>query len=196
MDKKNKKILILNAHPYAESFCDALAQKYYEGALDGGQDVKISNLRDLNFDPNLHGGYVVVTELEDDLKTQQELIKWSEHLVIVTPLWWASVPALLKGYIDRVFLPGFAFKYSDKSPLPKKLLEGKSATVIYTQGSPFFYSFLFVRDSFWHMLKVGLLGFCGFKPVKRVVIASVKSLTSEKRVEWLNKIYEKGRQGF
>lgn len=195
MKKNDKKILILNAHPYAESFGNSLAQKYYQGSIDSGFDVKITNLRELNFDPILHGGYSVITELEDDLKEQQELIKWCNHLVIVTPLWWAGMPALLKGFIDRTLLPGFAFKYSETSPMPKKLLEGRSATVIYTQGAPFLYSLLVLRDSFWNSLKGGVLKFCGFNPVKRMVFDSISSSTAEKRDEWLNKIYEKGKQG-
>lgn len=196
MNNKNKKILIINAHPYGESFCNALAEKYCQGATDGGFEVKMSNLRDLKFDPILHGGYRVPTELEDDLKEQQELIKWSDHLVIVTPLWWAGMPALLKGFFDRTFLPGFGFKYSETSPMPKKLLEGRSSTVIYTQGAPTFFSYLIVKDSFWNALKIGVLNFCGFSPVKRIVIGSMSNLTEEKREKWLEKIYTKGKIGF
>lgn len=196
MKKNDKRILIINAHPYAESFCNALAEKYYQGANDNGFDVKMTNLRDLKFDPILHGGYSVITELEDDLKEQQELIKWCNHLVIVTPLWWAGLPALLKGFIDRTLLPGFAFKYSETSPMPEKLLEGRSATVIYTQGAPFLYSLLILKDSFWNSLKGGILKFCGFNPVKRIVLDSISSSSTTKREEWLNKIYEKGKIGF
>lgn len=196
MDKKDKKILVINAHPYEGSFCNTIGEKYFQGATDGGFEVKIVNLRELNFDPILHGGYSVITELEEDLRAQQELIKWCNHLVLVTPLWWASTPALLKGYIDRVFLPGFAFKYSESSPMPKKLLEGRSATVIYTQGSPFFYSFLFLKDCFWKILKEGFLGFCGFRPVKRLVFDNMSTSTKEKRETWLNRVYDKGLKGF
>lgn len=196
MNKNDKKILIINAHPYSESFCNALAQKYYQGALENGFEVKMTNLRYLNFDLVLHGGYSVITELEDDLKEQQEIIKWCNHLVIITPLWWAGLPALLKGFLDRTLLPGFAFKYSETSPMPKKLLEGRSATVIYTQGAPFLYSLLILKDSFWNSLKSGILEFCGFKPVKRLVLDSVSSSTPQKREKWLEIIYTKGKSGF
>lgn len=191
-----KKILVIDAHPYEESFCKTLAENYFQGATEGGFEVKKISLRDLKFDPILHGGYAVAMELEEDLKAQQELITWCNHLVIVTPLWWAGMPTLLKGFIDRVFLPGFAFKYSDKSPMPEKMLDGRSATVIYTQGSPLLYSSLVLKDCFWNTLKNGCLAFCGFTPVKRLVLDQIASSTKEKRENFLKKVYKKGRSGF
>lgn len=196
MSNDKKKILIIDAHPYEKSFCAALAQKYYEGSKEGGFEVEFVKLRELTFDPILHGGYSVVTELEQDLKHQQELIKWCEHLVLVTPLWWANVPALLKGYFDRVWLPGFAFKYSDDSPVPAKLLEGRSATVFYTQGSPFLFSLLVVKDAFWNSLKSGVVEFCGFKPVKRVVFDFMSQASEKKRAKWLEETFKKGKKGY
>lgn len=186
------KILIINAHPYDKSLCNALAYKYFEGAKEGGHEVKITNLRDLKFDPVLHGGYKEPMELEPDLKEQQELIKWCDHLVIVSPLWWANLPALLKGFIDRVFLPGFAFKFKEGSATWDKYMTGKSATVIYTMDAPFLFSFIATGDSFWRTIKDGILGFCGFKPVKRVVFDRVNSASEEKRTKWLDKVYKLG----
>lgn len=195
MDNK-KKILIINAHTYEKSFCNSLAESYFKGAQERGFDVKITNLRDLKFDPILHSGYSEIMPLEDDLKTQQELIKNCDHLVIVTPLWWCGMPALLKGFTDRLFLPGYAFKYMENSPLPKKLLTGKSASVIYTQGSPHFYSLLVLHDAFWNTMKKGLLEFCGFSPVKRIVIDNMSTRKEKDLKNQLNKIYKKGKEGF
>lgn len=189
------KILVLDAHPYDESYCSSLAQKYAEGAKNGGHEVKIISLRNLKFDPILHYGYSKPMELEPDLANQQELLLWCDHLVIVTPLWWSSPPALLKGYIDRVFLPSFAFKYVEGKPLPEKLLTGKSARVIYTQSAPFLYSFLAYGDAFWKLMKKGFLEFCGFKPVKRIVFDLIDKSKIKKRQTWLNKVYQLGLKG-
>src|SRR5262249_32318957 len=89
----------------------------------------------LQFDPILHKGYRAIQELEPDLKKVQEDITWCEHLVLVYPLWWSSVPGLLKGMIDRMWLPRFAFSFiktpSGKSTMGwKKLLKGRTARVV------------------------------------------------------------------
>lgn len=128
----SKRVLLLNAHPDDGSLCDAIAAAYREGAGEGGHEVQSVALRDLKFDLVLRGGFTRMTPLEPDIARQHALIKWCEHLVIVTPNWWRSAPALLKGYIERVFLPDFAMRYRDGYPYVEPLLRGRSATVIYT----------------------------------------------------------------
>lgn len=189
-----KKILILNGHPYDKSLCAALAQKYQEGAENGGFDIKLVNINELKFNPILEGGYTEPMALEPDLEEQQELIKWCDHLVIVTPNWWYGPPALLKGYFDRVLLPGFAFKYGTNGP-PTASLKGRSARVIYTQCAPFILSLLFMKDSFWTTFKTGILGFCGFSPIKRTVFDSVAQADQKKIQKWLDKVYKLGLAG-
>ncbi|MEJ7676773.1 MAG: NAD(P)H-dependent oxidoreductase [Segetibacter sp.] len=104
-----KKILIISGHPDKESFNFGLSEAYKKGAISSGVDIKEIVVRDLEFNPNLQFGYRKRTELEPDLIDAKEKIKWAEHLVWIYPVWWGSIPAILKGFIDRVFLPGFAF---------------------------------------------------------------------------------------
>src|SRR3990172_11834160 len=106
-----KKILIILGHPSRESFCNAIIENYAEGVSEGGGEVRKIYLGELKFDPILWNGYAKIQELEDDLKRVQEDIKWADHLVFVYPTWWGGMPALLKGLVDRAFLPGFAFKF-------------------------------------------------------------------------------------
>jgi NAD(P)H dehydrogenase (quinone) len=190
------KILILNAHPYPQSFCESLANAYREGAESTGNEIKFTNLRDLDFSLILKGGYSEETILEPDLQKQQEFILWCEHLVIITPVWWMSSPALLKGYIDRIFLPGFAHKQKENSPFFDKLLKGRSASVIYTQGSPKFVSLFFLGDCFWKAIKLGVLDFCGFKPIKRFYFGNVNNSSSAQREKWINTVKNLGIKGF
>ena len=117
-----KKILIINGHPDKESFCFSLAVSYKKGADLAGADCELVNLIDLNFNPILTYGYRKISELEPDLLEMQQEILAADHLVFVYPNWWSTFPALLKGFIDRVFLPNFAFKYREKGPLWNKLL--------------------------------------------------------------------------
>lgn len=127
-----KKILIINGHPNAGSFCAALAEHYKTGAANSGAEVKEIIIRDLVFDPNLKFGYGQRVELEADLLVAQEKIKWADHLVWVHPVWWGGVPAITKGFIDRLFLPGFAFRYRENSVWWDKLLTDKTAHIITT----------------------------------------------------------------
>ncbi|MFW5761753.1 MAG: NAD(P)H-dependent oxidoreductase [Cyclobacteriaceae bacterium] len=76
-----------------------------------GHEVRTQCLGDLSFDPILWKGYKEIQELEPDLKYAQECIKWSDKWVIIYPIWWGSVPALLKGFMDRTLYSGFAYKY-------------------------------------------------------------------------------------
>jgi len=190
-----RKILVLDGHPDAGSLCAALAARYAAGAEASGHDVRRLTIRDLAFDPVLHFGYRLPQEPEPDLVAAQNLIRWCEHLVIVTPLWWAGLPAPFKAFVDRAFLRGFSHAFNPAKRRPDKLLTGRSATVLYTQGAPFFYSLLFVGDAFWKMLGRGVLGFCGFAPVRRVCFDNIKGRRPEAYAKILDRAAELGRQG-
>jgi putative NADPH-quinone reductase len=189
-----KKILLIMGHPNKDSLGNALADAYQAGTEETGAEFKRLNLEDLDFDMNLHLGYKEIQELEPDLKKAQELIIWAEHLVFVYPTWWATMPALLKGFIDRTFLPGFAFKYKKDSPWWDKLLAGRSARIITTMDAPYFYYWLVYGNAGHKAMKKATLEFCGVKPVKITTFGSVKNSTPEKRGKWLAKVKDLGRQ--
>jgi len=97
-------ILIIVGHPNAESYNFALADAYEAGAQSSkNTDVRRINLRDLDFSPNLEFGYRKRTELDPDLLAAWEDTRWADHLVWVCLVWRGSVPAIRKGFIDRVF---------------------------------------------------------------------------------------------
>jgi NAD(P)H dehydrogenase (quinone) len=189
-----KNILIINAHPDKESFCFALAESYHNGACKAGINVKLVHLIDLKFNPILTYGYRKISELEPDLIKIQQDILWANHLVFVYPNWWATFPALLKGFIDRVLVPGFAFKYHKNDQFWDKLLIGKTARLIVTMDTPKWYYWLINRNAGHNAMKIGVLEFCGIKPVKITVLTAVKSSNSEKRMQWINKVEKMGAQ--
>jgi len=188
----SKKILIVLGHPNKDTFCGSLAESYKKGAIQSSAEVKEIFISDLKFDPILHKGYKEIQELEPDLVQSQELIKWAEHLVFVYPTWWATMPALLKGFFDRVFLPGFAFKYRENSPYWDKYLTGKSARVITTMDAPAWYNFLVYGNAGQKAIKRGTLQFCGIKPVKVTTIGGVKAMKKEQLTNWLTKAEKLG----
>ncbi len=189
-----KRILIINGHPDKESFCYALAESYKKGAEMSGASCKLTNLLDLDFNPILSYGYRQVSELETDLVQAQKDILDADHLVLIYPNWWSTYPALLKGFIDRTFLPDFAFKYHTKGPFWDKLLKGKTARIIVTMDTPQWYYWLINRNAGHNSMKIGILKFCGINPVRTTSFASIKSSDDTKRKLWLNETEELGKR--
>ncbi|OSZ82797.1 NADPH:quinone reductase [Chitinophagaceae bacterium IBVUCB1] len=187
-----KKILIINGHPGRLSYNNALCDAYLQGAKRSGTDVQVINIHELSFNPNLQYGYRQRTELEPDLLDAQQKILWAEHLVWVHPVWWGSYPAIMKGFIDRVFLPGFAFKKRDNSVWWDKLLKGKTATIICTMDQPAWYYMLAYKNASINALKKLTLEFCGIKPVNTVAIGPLRLSKEKYRIKWLKKIENMG----
>ncbi|MCP4520342.1 MAG: NAD(P)H-dependent oxidoreductase [Cytophagales bacterium] len=188
------KILIINGHPDQESFNVGLAEAYQQGATTSNAEVSIINIRELDFNPNLEFGYRKRTELEPDLLAAIEKIKQTNHIVWVFPMWWYGYPAIMKGFIDRTFLPGITFDYEPNKAFQKKLLKGKSARIIVTADTPKWYNNLFMRNPAINQLKRGTLQFCGINPVKVTYITPIKDSTEEFRNKWLMKIKKLGEQ--
>lgn len=181
-----KKILIILGHPAKESFCKSIANEYQKSASNAGHEVKLINLAELTFDPILHEGYNVIQPLEPDLINAQNAILQAAHIIWVYPNWWGAMPALLKGFIDRVFIPGFAFKYKDNSNLCDKLLSGKSAHLYVTMDSPPWYYRWFIKMPGHIQMKRAILDFCGISQTKISNFGPVKLTTDKQREKWLN----------
>ncbi len=187
-----KNILIINGHPDKESFCQELANRYKKGADSSNIDCKLINLIDLEFSPILKYGYRKRTELEPDLLSAQKDILEADHIVFVYPNWWGTQPALLKGFIDRVFLPKFAFQYRENSLLWDKLLTGKTARLIVTMDTPNWYYKLIYKQPGHNAMRKGVLGFCGIKKVKISSFSPIKSSDKLQREKYLSQIEKLG----
>lgn len=189
-----QKITIINGHPNRESFNFALAAAYKQGALEAGAEVHEITIADLQFNLNLQYGYQKRMELEPDLLEALEKIRWADHLVWIHPVWWGGMPAIAKGFIDRLFLPGLTFKYRENSVWWDKLLTGKTARIITTLDQPgLFYRFYFGRPSV-NQLKRSVLQFCGVKPVGVTYIGIVKTSDEKQRAKWLEQIRKMGQK--
>jgi putative NADPH-quinone reductase len=159
----SKKILVFLGNPTADSYSGRLADCYVEGARSVGCEVERININDLKFDPILHQGYKTIQELEPDLKMVQEKIQWADHLVFIYPNWWCSMPAVMKGMFDRMWLPGFAFNFDKQTKKLIKRLTGKTARVIIVAGthSPFMTWWKF--GDYTNEISHGILEFSGIK---------------------------------
>ena len=189
-----ERILVINCHPNKNSFCFAIAEAYKKGvSSSSGVEVKEIIIRDLKFNPNLEFGYEKRTTLEPDLLAAWEKIKWAEHLVWIHPVWWGGLPAITKGFIDRLFLPGFVFQYRENSVWWDKLLKGKTAHIITTLDQPGWYYWLMFGRPSVNQLRKAVLEFCGVKPVRVTYIQPIRNSNIEFRSKWLNKIEIIGR---
>lgn len=188
------KILVINCHPNPESFNWELAKAYKRGALKSGARVEEIVVARLNFNPNLEFGYQKRSELPPDLLEAWEKIKWADHMVWVHPVWWGGLPAIAKGFIDRLFLPGFAFKYRDNSIWWDKLLAGKSAHIITTLDQPGWYYRLMSGRPSINQLKFSVLKFCGVAPVSYQYIQPIRNSDIAFREKWLTRIEKAGAQ--
>ncbi|MDR6224414.1 NAD(P)H-dependent oxidoreductase [Desmospora profundinema] len=191
----SKRILIIQGHPHPDSLSSSLAQAYQRGAESTDRDVRLLELDKLTFDPNLAYGYKKRMPLEADLETAQEWIHWSDHIVWTFPVWWGMPPALLKGFIDRVFLPGFAFKYHDKGVGWDRLLTGRTARVFITMDAPFWYYRWAYGKPAHRAFKRMIMEFCGIRPVRFTNLSSVKHASEERIRQWLKEAEQLGRQG-
>ncbi|MNJ98600.1 hypothetical protein D3C87_163670 [compost metagenome] len=190
-----KKILVINGHPNKGALSGALSENYARGAKESGHEVRLTHLSDLSFDPILRKGYAEIQPLEPDLLRAQEDILWAEHIVVVFPIWWSAVPALLKGFFDRTLLPGFAFKYHKGNPFWDKLLQGRTGRIIFTTDAPWAWNWLINRDPVIHMMKTGVLKFCGITPVGVTQFDRVKDRNPEHIQKYLKKALDLGKRG-
>ena len=179
-----RKILILNGYPGKKGLSWGIVENYKKkNSLNN--EIRTINLIDLNFHFVLNEGYKGNNFFEKDLKKAQKDILWAEKLVFIFPIWWGGMPSLMRSFIERTFLPGFAFKYVDGKV--EKLLKGKTAEIIATAGGPKFYYKTFGLIEQKRIL-AKILNFCGIKVKKIVVWGGINPGTEKKYVE---KILEK-----
>lgn len=187
-----KRVLVILGHPSEASLCGAIANAYLKGAQATEHEVRFLSLGKLKFDPILRDGYNTIQALEPDLVAAQESIAWAEHLVFVYPIWWGSIPAILKGFFDRIFLPGFSFKFRKDALMVDGLLKHRTAHLIATMDTPPWYYRLVYRMPGHNQMKRTILEFCGIKPVKISSFGPVKNSQASTREKWLTSAYKFG----
>ena len=128
------KVLVIYAHPNPKSFCGAIAEKICHTAHGVGHGCEIRDLYKLGFDPVLGQKDFLAIEqgkVLEDIQTEQSAIISSDLMVLVYPVWWSSMPAILKGWLDRVMTKGFAYGQKEGKPA----LAGKKIMIVSTAGN-------------------------------------------------------------
>ncbi len=190
---KLKKVFILMANPDSGSLSASIAGAYEEGALEAGHEVRRMNIGDMHFDPILHKGYKVIQQLEPDLHTFQSNVRWADHVVVVYPNWWCTMPALLKGLIDRTWLPGFAFRMRKNGLGWEQLLKGKSARIVMlTQSNPWLIWWFF--GDYRNELRRATLGFAGLAPIHTTILSNAERASQATYTRWHLRLRALGRK--
>ena len=193
----SKRILIIQGHPDASEphLCHALASSYSTGAESAGHTVRHINIAKLDF-PLLRSQQAWQKgSIPDSLKPAQEDIAWAEHIVFFFPLWLGDMPALLKGFLEQVARPGFAFTYEKGgSPWGKKALTGRSARVVVTMGMPALVYRWYFRAHSVKSLERNILGFVGIAPVNETLIGLTGDMKAADAAKWLNKLRRLGEK--
>lgn len=130
------KHVIVYAHPNTESFNHAILETVKSELEGKGHEVRVRDLYELNFNPVLGASDFISFSkgnTPEDIKEEQEHISWADSITFIYPVWWAGLPAILKGYVDRVFSHGFAYAYSENGI--EKLLSGKKGLLLSTMGN-------------------------------------------------------------
>ncbi|UVE19698.1 NAD(P)H-dependent oxidoreductase [Pseudomonas sp. LS44] len=193
LEGDGKRILMIFGTPKTGSLCHALGEAYAQGARSEGHVVRQLKLGEMQFDPILHGGYDSNQPLETDLLEAQRQIHWAEHLVLVYPVWWGGLPALLQGFFDRVFQPGFAFKYRNtRSQHWDKLLTGRSADLLVTlDTSRWYFRWIYGAPAHRQMTRT-ILGSCGVKTRRLTEFSPVRPSSEAQRQDWLRRAEQLG----
>ena len=183
--------LLILAHPRRDSLCGALFDSCATGAREAGVECRELVLAELDFDPTVHTTSPEQQPLELDLVRAQADIHWAEHLVIVYPTWWGTFPALLKGFLDRVMTPGFAFRHLEGNRW-EKLLAGRTADLITTMDTPPpIYRHVY-RAPGSSALARATLGYCGLRTTRIDTFGPVITSSRNRRERWLALAYASG----
>jgi putative NADPH-quinone reductase len=191
---RSRKIFIFVGNPDNASLSNALAEAYKKGAEAAGHEVRMTRIADMQFDPILHKGYKVIQAYEPDLAKFQEDVKWCEHFVSVFPIWWSDMPALMKGLVDRVWMPGFAFNFR-KGVIPGwyRRLKGRSARVIVTSDTYPVILWILFGGNINNWVR-GVLRFSGFAPIRKTWLSGMQKMTPERAALLFVKMERLGRR--
>lgn len=181
-------VLIINGHPRKGSLTDAFADVYCEAAIQTGAVIRRLELRALSFNPNVEIGTGRYQTTEPDLQQSRDLILWADHIVFIYPTWWGTMPALLKAFLDRTLIAGFAFEEIEGGTGYAPLLRGKSAQLITTMDTPLFVYKWIYKAPGHNAMRRATLQFCGFTMARTLNFGPVRNSTETQRNKWIDTV--------
>jgi NAD(P)H dehydrogenase (quinone) len=192
----NMKILVVYAHPNPQSFNHAILDAFTSGLSESGHTYEVVDLYAMRFNPCLDGGdlaKITAGKTPEDIRAEQERVSRAEGLVFIHPVWWAGAPAILKGWVDRVFSMGFAYTF-EKTGNPVGLLKHRKGLVINTAGAGKEDAEASGMTETLNRAEVeGMLKFCGVQEARLVVFYNVNGTDDETRRGYLKEAKRLGK---
>lgn len=186
------RIFVVVGHARRNTFCEALGRAYAEGAREAGHHVDLVLTANMNFDPVLHEGFTKVQPLEPDLIEAHDWLLAADHIVIVFPLWLGMLPAILKGFLERVLQPDLV--EPSKQGRFVQVLKGKTARIVVTMGMPGFIYKWWYGSYAVKNLKRNVLRFMGVGRVSYDVLGMIEAAGDARRKAWLDRYRELGKR--
>lgn len=184
------KHLIVYSHPNPKSFCHAILDSVNEALREKKHEVVVRDLYEMKFDPILKGSDFVGFKsgnIPADIKTEQAHIVWADVMTMIYPVWWTGLPAMIKGYIDRVYSFGFAYSMGANGIV--KLLTTKKVIVFNTQGTPKeVYAQSGMTDAMKKTSDTGIFDFCGIQVLHHQFFPSVPFVDDAARKGYLAEV--------
>lgn len=188
------KIAIVVGHSMSGTLCESLGEAYKTGAAGAGHETRMFVLSQMTFDPILREGYRREQPLEPDLRAAYDALAWADHWVFVFPLWCGDMPAIMKGFLERVLQPDLIKRKDTENAMNWRIFENKSARIIMTMGMPVMVYRLWYGGHALKLLKSNILHFIGIKPVRETLFGMVAGVPNEKRLGWIKEAETLGRQ--
>jgi len=189
------KVAIVFNHPYEGSYCNAVLKSVMKGLTDGGHTADLFHLDNDNFDPVMRAADLKA--FKEGEPCDQQVIAYrqrladAEHLVFIFPVWWELMPAMTKGFIDKVIFPGVAYDYDHSGRYPKMIKrfhQINGITLVTTMNTPSLVYRLFFGNAIKRALFTGTFWKLGYKNRKWISLNMVKFVKEEKRTRWLQKL--------
>lgn len=188
------RIAVIQGHPDpgGHRFGHALAAAYVEGARAAGHSVSVTDVARLEFPLVRTKDEFETGPVPADIREAQAAIEAAGHLVLFYPLWFGTMPALLKGFLEQVFRPTFV--NGELGNFSNLRLKGRTARLVVTMGMPTLaYRWLFGRPG-WNLFEASMLKLCGIGPVRATLVGRVDA-SAAARQKWLTKMRDLGRTG-
>ena len=183
-------VIIILAHPNQGSFNHAIADTCKQRLNENGHNVIFHDLHKEKFDPIITSGEIPKEgNINKHISKHCDDLANSHGIIIVHPNWWGQPPAILKGWIDRVLRPGFAYEFEDGDNgegIPIGLLKAKTGIVFNTSNTNAERENKVFGDPLETIWKNCILDFCGIQQFERKVFSIIVTSTLEQRVQWLN----------
>jgi NAD(P)H dehydrogenase (quinone) len=179
-------------HPYQKSFCNAILQTVQKALAGAGHHTDILHLDNDGFNPVMTAadleGFVKGAPVDPKVLEYRSILERADHLILIFPIWWELMPALTKGFIDKVIYPGVAYDTDNTGRWPrmvKRWHQLQSVTLITTMNTPGFLYRLVFGNAIKKAVFTGTFWKMGYGRRKWINFSKVKFVKEEKRKAWL-----------